>query len=232
MKPAHNPVQRPALIHWMPVPSGGESALHTLYIAQSDEPVCSHLMSPIITISVGHDGLEFHAHDEILRTLPALAEAVGRQPDRGWTTTITLPDDDPTVVAALLEFLYTGTYTYATSASPAIPHGELDEGCFHIGVYFAAAKYGCAELAATAAGNMRAIATELDGVGALRLWRAAYPAGLRLISNTRDVAMYRRGEGLVSWVKGLFREEEREMEETMLECPMLACDLLRIGMGN
>lgn len=189
-------------------------------------------MSPIVTFSVGHDGLEFHAHEEILRKLPVLAEVVGHQPDRGWTNSITLPDDDPTVVAALLEFLYTDTYTYATLASPAIPHGEFDEGRFHIGVYFAAAKYGCAELAATAAGNMRAVATELDGVGALRLWRAAYPAGLRLMSSTRDVAMYRRGEGLVLWVKGLFREAEREMEETMVECPMLACDLLRISMGN
>lgn len=185
-----------------------------------------------MTFTVGHDGLEFQAHEETLRKLPVLAAAVGHQPDYGWTNTITLPDDDPTIVAALLEFLHTGTYTYVSSNGPAIPHAEFDEGRYHIGVYFVAAKYGCAALATTAAGNMRAVATELDGVGALRLWRAAYPAGLRLRPGSGDVAMYRQGEGLVMWVKGLFREADREMEETMVECPMLACDLLRIAMGN
>lgn len=189
-------------------------------------------MSPMVTFSVGHDGIEFHAHEDILRKLPILATAVLSQPERGWSHTITLPDDDPTAVSALLEFLYTGTYTYATSTGPATPHGELDEGRYHIDVYVVATKYGCAALAEAAAGNVRAVATELDGVGALRLWRAAYPAGLRLLDGSEDLAMYRRGEGLVLWVKGLFREAEREMEETVVECPMLACDLLRIGMGN
>lgn len=212
--------------------SGNPPAPPTSQTGRANEPVCSDLTSPIVIFSVGHDGLEFHAHEASLRKLPALAAAVGDQPDYGWTNTITLPDDDPTLVAALLEFLHVGTYMYVTSNGPAIPHGQFDEGRFHIGVYLVAAKYRFAALAKIASGNMRAVATELDGVGALRLWRAAYLAGLRLVAGSGDVPMYGQGQGLVMWVQGLFREAEMEMEQTMVECPMLACDLLRIGMGN
>lgn len=189
-------------------------------------------MSPIITFSVGHDGIEFHAHEDTVLKLPDFATAVGSPDDQEWSNTITLPHDDPTAVSALLEYLYTGNYTYASSTSPATPYGELDEGCYHIGVYVVAAKYRCSVLADIAARNVRAVATELDGVAGLRLWRVAYPAGLRLLEASEDLPMYGRGEGLVSWVKGLFKEAGREMEETVAQCPMLACDLLRISMGN
>lgn len=195
-------------------------------------------MSPIVTLSAGPEKVQFHAHEDTLCQLSFFRAALQGQFKEASEKAIAMPEDDPSKVSALVEFLYTGNYTYTYDPSsvhvPAwscIPVGDLDEGLYHVGVYVVASKYDCSGLSKMAVENFLAVANELDNINTLRLWKAAYSVGLQLSRRKQDFKMYRSGEGLVAWVKGLFREDCEEMEETMSACPKLACDLLRIASG-
>lgn len=147
-----------------------------------------------------------------------------------------MPDDDPSQITAMIEFLYTGKYTYAynpTKAQPQkgsdAPVADLAEGLYHLGVHVVASKYGASALSEMAVANFRSVANELDGINTLQLWKAAYAEDLRLPRSTAEFAQDCRGEGLVPWVTGLFEQHCEELEETISECPQLATDLLRLA---
>lgn len=147
-----------------------------------------------------------------------------------------MPDDDPSKITAMIEFLYTGNYTYAyepTSANPQeesdTPVADLAEGLYHLGVHVVAAKYDAPKLSEMAVANFKSVANELDGINTLQLWKAAYAYDLRLPLSSAEFAADCRGEGLVSWVTGLFEQHCEELEETISECPQLATDLLRLA---
>lgn len=196
-------------------------------------------MSPIVTLYVGQERVEFHTYEDTLCQLPffqaALQEGHYREPSG---RTLEMPEDDPTKVSALIEFMYTGNYTYTYDAGSAqllsgsnTPIGDLTEGLFHVGVYVVASKYNCQRLAEIAVKNFEAVLNELDDIKTLRLWKAAYSEGLKLLGRIKDFEQYRSGEGLVAWVRGLFDDHREEMDKTMSEHPTLACDLLRIATG-
>lgn len=196
-------------------------------------------MSPIVTLSVGQDSVQFHVHEDTLCSLPFFQAALHGHFKEATDKIISMPEDDPSKICALVEFLYTGNYTYIYDPlivhvpdKSAIPAGDLEEGLYHVGVYVIASKYDCPALSEMAIKNFRVVATELSSVGTLRLWKAAYEAGLQLSLAEADFFQYRGGEGLVAWAKGLFREEKQEMEDTMEALPKLACDLLRTIMGE
>lgn len=199
----------------------------------------SHLMSPIATLCVGQERVQFHAHEDTLCKLPFFKAALQGLFKEASEKAISMPEDDPSHVSALIEFLYTGNYTYTYDPTSitlpdgsTTPVGDLTEGLYHVGVYLVASKYDCTVLSEMAVKNVEAVAIELDNINALRLWKAAYAEGLRLSRCRQDFKHYSSGEGLVAWVKGLFREYEEEMDETFGECPQLATDLLRIATGD
>lgn len=195
-------------------------------------------MNPIITLAVGDEGVKYHVHEDTLCKLPFFQAALQGQFKEASEKAIAMPEDDPSSVAALIEFLYTGNYTYSYDPTKVqipegstIPAGDLTEGLYHIGVYTVASKYDCKELSNMAVKNFSVVAVGLDNEGAFRLWKVAYSDGLRLSQCKESFAKYDSGAGLISWAKSLFTKYGEEMEGTFDEFPQLAGDLLRVAIG-
>lgn len=196
-------------------------------------------MSPIATLYVGQERVKFYVYQDTLCKLPFFQAALRGNFREASEQVITMPEDDPSRVSALIEFLYTRNYTYPYDPETTplrvgsiTPIGDLTQGLFHVGVHVIASKYDCPPLVAIAMKNFTALATELASIDALRLWKAAYSEGLQIPGRRQDFVRYRSGRGLVSWVQGLFEENRQEMEKTMSEVPELSCDLLRIATGK
>lgn len=66
--------------------------------------------SPIVTLTVGREGRLFAAHEDVLRQSPFFDAACrGNFPDLQ-SRRISLPDEEPEVFSAILEYLYKGDY--------------------------------------------------------------------------------------------------------------------------
>lgn len=196
-------------------------------------------MSPIATLYVGQDRVKFHAYQDTLCKLPFFQAALRGNFKEASEQVITMPDDDPSRVSALIEFLYTGNYTYPydpettpLQVGSITPVGDLTEGLFHADIHVIASKYDCPLLVTIAMKNFTTVVTDLASIDALRLWKAAYSNGLQIPGRRQDFARYNSGGGLVSWVQGLFEENREEMEKAMSEFPELSCDLLRVATGK
>lgn len=197
----------------------------------------SHLMSPNITLCIGPNQVKLHANEDTLCQLPFFTAALRGNFKEATERVITMPEDNPCDVSALIEFISTGNYTcmYDPASSElckgsTAPVASLTEGLFHVDIHAIATKYDCPELAALAARNIQVVAAELDSLNALRVWQAAYSTGLRLPEGERNFEAYCDRRGLVGWVKCLFAEYPEEMREVMAECPTLGFDLFRISM--
>lgn len=193
-------------------------------------------MSPIVTLYVGQGRVEFHVHEDTLTKLPFFRAALQGQFREASKKAICMPDDDPSKITAMIEFLYTGNYTYAYDPTSVeqdegsdAPVSNLAEGLYHLGVYVVASKYDSANLSERAVANFKSVANELDSINSLRLWQAAYAEDLQLPRSREEFIENYRREGLVSWVTGLFEENGAELEETISACPQLAIDLLRLA---
>lgn len=193
-------------------------------------------MSPITTLYVGPERVQFHVHQDTLTKLPFFQAALLGQFIEASERAISMPDDDPSKITALIEFLYTGKYTYAyvpTRSQPQegsdAPVADLAEGLYHLGVYVVASKYDAPGLSGMAVDNFKSVAHELDGINALRLWKAAYMEDLTLPRSRQELAGNCRGEGIVAWVSRLFEENGAELEEIISESPQLATALLRLA---
>ncbi|KAJ2903324.1 uncharacterized protein MKZ38_010075 [Zalerion maritima] len=69
--------------------------------------------SPIVTLTVGREGRLFAAHEDVLRQSPFFDQAVNNSLYNGQPQTnkrISLPDEEPEVFSAVLEYLYKGDY--------------------------------------------------------------------------------------------------------------------------
>lgn len=187
-------------------------------------------MNPTIPLIVGEDRVQFYVHKDTLCQLSFFQAALTGGFKEASEQVITLPEDNSSHVSALVEFLYTGnyTYTYCLGTTPhsdgsAAPVGDTTECMFHIGVYVVASKYDCQELAQIAARHIEYVENELDGIDVLRLWKVAYAADMRFSARTTGP---RSGSGLAGWVTKMFKEHREEMEQAFVEFPMLASDLL------
>lgn len=196
-------------------------------------------MHPVITLYVGPERVKFHAYEDTLCQISFFSAGLRGNFKEAAEKVISLPEDDPSHVSALIEYLCTGNYTcmYDPASAPLqegsnAPVGDIRQGLFHIGVHVIAAKYDCPVLDGMATKNFETVVTELDSINALRLWQAAYADDLRLPSRKRDMKLYCDGRGLVAWVKFLFAEHKGEMEKTMMESPALGCDLLQIAVSE
>lgn len=191
-------------------------------------------MSPTITLLIGPDSTVFHASQDLLCRLPFFRAALQGEFREAATRQITMPEDDASSMAALIEFLYTGSYTYAYHATSEaesdtdVPGADLAEGAFHIGVHATAAKYGSAALVEAALGAFVYVLGRLQGVEVLRLWRAAYTRELLIAT----VVEMQEAVGFKAGAKALVRElcvaHPVEMERVAVEVPGLVLDLLRL----
>lgn len=195
----------------------------------------SHLMSPIISLYTGQDRRELHAHEDTLCVLPFFRAALHGRFQESLIKSIEMPEDDPRMVSALIEYLYTGNYTYAYNLTTVDLQNEtgigirdLTEGQYHIGVSSIASKYDSQALADISVKNFEAILPNLDGLDKLRLWRIAYREG-------PDVRIWRKClerchscKDLVPWIHELFENQRDEIDQAIAESPELASDLLRL----
>lgn len=183
-------------------------------------------MSPVATLVVGPSNIEFRGYERTLCRLPFFAAALHGQFREASEKRITMPEDEPAIISALIEFLYTGryTYTYTSSASTDPPASDLVEGAFHIGVYATASKYDCKELLKASVGAFTRVLKDLNGVELVRLWKTAYANGLSL-EDVKDVAEVK--SGMVPLLREVYKNHKEEMEKTVEEFPALASDFLR-----
>lgn len=190
----------------------------------------------MISLCVGQDQVEFHAHEDTLCKLRFFQAAVQGSFRESLTKSIDMPDDTPNAVSALIEFLYTGNYTYPYDSSITSLHrvlrtpiASLIEGQFHVAVSTIALKYGCQGLAESAVRNFEAVLPQLNSLDQLLLWKTAYAEGPTWRHSFED-CYSEKPAGL--WMKGLYPEHRLEMEQTIAEVPELASDLMRLAIAG
>lgn len=66
--------------------------------------------SPIVTLTVGREGRLFAAHEDVLRQAPFFEAACRGLPIDAQGKRVSLPDEEPEVFSAVLEYLYKGDY--------------------------------------------------------------------------------------------------------------------------
>ncbi|QUC15781.1 uncharacterized protein UV8b_00022 [Ustilaginoidea virens] len=66
--------------------------------------------SAIVTLTVGREGRLFAAHEDVLRQSPFFDAACRRSVPDSQSKRISLPDEEPEVFSAVLEYLYKGDY--------------------------------------------------------------------------------------------------------------------------
>lgn len=188
-------------------------------------------MSPTVTLLIGPDNIQFNASQHILCRLSFFRAALEGQFREASEKKLTMPEDDPQNVSAVIEFLYTGNYTYqyrTDEKSAPSPAPDLTEGLYHVGVYATAHKYGCEMLEEAALRSFVYVLGHLKGVEVLRLWKGAYAENLCLGDVEGDGKLDEFKRGLPELLKELYTRERAEVEATAAEYPLLVSDLLRL----
>lgn len=77
---------------------------------QHPQPPSSAAPSPIVTLTVGREGRLFAAHEDVLRQAPFFEAACRGNYIDAQSRRIALPEEEPEVFSAVLEYLYKGDY--------------------------------------------------------------------------------------------------------------------------
>lgn len=194
-------------------------------------------MTPGVTLTVGPDKTKFYANEEALCRLPFFKAALQGAFREAVEKTIDMPEDDPIAVAAMVEFLYTGRYTYAYDSTDTAglgnePPGTFAEGMFQVAVCTTASKYGCLQLKDGAWKVFETVLQDASDIDRLRLWKAAYSDGWQLLGFDGKLHEGQTQEELRRWVGVLFEDHGAEMDAALLEDQKLARDLLRLATVN
>lgn len=187
----------------------------------------------MVALCVGPAGKTFFVPETTLRELPFFRAAFSGLFAEGGLRALTLLEDDPAAVSALLEFLTTGVYTYtfhADATSTLVPAAGHEEGGFHSAVYVVAQKYECAPLAATAMQNLCKVMKDVSGLEVVRVWIAAYESGVRVLETgvVGDGYIDRLDAKVLRTVKEMLDEDEGEIDRAVREVPDFGKDLLKI----
>lgn len=174
-------------------------------------------MSPVITLRIGRDMTEFHVYKVILCRLPFFRAVLQGGLNRASGEAIPMRDDRPDAIGALVEFLYTGTYTYpfdpyATPHAADIPVSDISGASFHIAIYAVACKYECAALVQGALKNFGNVLKRLRGLDVIEVWKVAYQEGLYLSQFEADDDLSSFVDRLPKLVGELYRTNRKEME--------------------
>jgi len=76
----------------------------------SKQSLASHAPAPIVTLTVGREGRLFAAHEDVLSQSPFFAVLCQGQYLEAQSKRIALPEEEPEVFSAVLEYLYKGGY--------------------------------------------------------------------------------------------------------------------------
>lgn len=197
---------------------------------------CSQLTSPVITLYVGDAKTQYHAHEVTICQLQFFRAALQGQFKEASEKIINMPEDDPAAIAALIEWLSTGNYTYNGNklqkttmelrAAPEVPSEGLLEGLFHLEVCVVASKYDCATLLVAAKHGFYLSQGKLAGIDILRLWKAQDSSGLegfKLLYMDNSVSHLQDVRTLVIELFGQHREE---LSNTVKQFPDLILNML------
>jgi hypothetical protein len=66
--------------------------------------------SPIVTLTIGREGRLFAAHEDVLSQSPFFEAACSKDSSDAMNKRISLPDEEPEIFSAVLEYLYKGDY--------------------------------------------------------------------------------------------------------------------------
>lgn len=187
-------------------------------------------MSPTVILAAGPEAKEIHASHGILCQLPFFRAALEGEFREATENRIRMPDNELQSVAALVEFLYTGHYTYSfhtKETEPGIPAADVAEGSFHVFVYTTANKYGCQQLVDASLASFLNVLSQLKGIDVIRLWVIAYDQGLVLDAVAGGSSESPVLQGLGQLLKGLYKTDREEMDSTTVDHPTLIGDFLR-----
>lgn len=191
-------------------------------------------MSSLVTLVVGKDGIVFRTYEDLLCRLPFFRAALKGEFKEASEKTIRMPDDEPEIVSALIEYLYIGSYTYTydpektTISTDKTPVREFNEGSFHVRVYALAAKYDCQPLAEAARKGVAYVMGGLDSVEVMHLLIEMYEKEWVLADWEDNQDMQEVKKRLPRLLRKLYGEQRREMENHLSDCPALAVDLVRL----
>lgn len=199
-------------------------------------------MSPIIILNIGPDNTEFRVHEDILCQLPFFRTALEKGPKEAPEKTVAMPDDEPAIIAALVEFLSTGSYTYTFEPQQTfepqetielvdtvdVPVGDVTQGSFHVAVSAVASKYDCEKLAHGSLRNFAFVLGQLKGLDVIRLWKAAYMKRVYISQFETNDELQGFLKGLPELVGKAYRTHREETDGILSESPALANDLLRL----
>lgn len=173
--------------------------------------------------------ITLHAREDMLCRLPFFVAALHGGFKEAAEKAISMPEDYPDVISALLEYLSTDTYTYAYQSETINKEAEL---FFHLDLYAAAKKYGAENLMHEATENfvevLKAV-RDCSGASRLRLWRHAYDAGLRATNNWNtgnQVHAFRKR--IVGQVGKVLAECKAEFDAAVREVEWFGLDIISI----
>lgn len=192
----------------------------------------SLLRSPTIKLDVGPSPTTFYVPAATLCLLPFFHAAINGGFKEAALCAISMPEDNVAAISALIEFLTTGTYSYAFRTDPKVVENlpcRADEALFHVGVGVVADKYDCQNLATAAKRNFREVAKEIVGPDILRVWVAAYGAGMKAQGNWGVNDMGAADEKVVKQIKGMLESDDKEVDRAVREIPELGMDLLKMA---
>lgn len=180
-------------------------------------------MSAVIVLHVGPTPVTFQASEAILCRLPFFRAALRGEFREATDKIVALPDDDPVLVASLLEFLYLGSYTYIADTAK-----DSTEASFHVALHAMAGKYGCEELQALESRNVADVLHGLDRLEVVRVVKEMYEGGwvAKEWSVKKEfVAVKVRIPRIIGQ---LYVGGGEELDILWAECPGLAADLMRL----
>lgn len=193
-------------------------------------------MSPIVILRIGPDNTQFRAYEDILCQLSFFRAALQGGFKEATEKTITMPEDEPATIAALIEFLSTSSYTYTyesqqiddVAETAEIPVSDVTQGTFHVAVYAMASKYGCEKLVDGSLRNFTDVLKELKGDDVISLLKVASRQGLYLSKLETNSDLQTFVKGLPQLVAEAYATHREEMESMVSDYPVLASDLLRL----
>ncbi|KAI5786951.1 hypothetical protein DFH27DRAFT_223754 [Peziza echinospora] len=181
------------------------------------------LQSPVVSLIVGTPGIVFSVREDAICKLPFFHAALHGGFCEAASKTIRMPEDDPPIIAALMEYLLTGRYTYAYDNPEPLPTGDVKQALFHLNLYAAAKKYDCGALVKAAVEIFSGILEKLDGPAMLVLLKAAYVGGMS-ISELFPAGI----KNLKKQMVGVYKSQPEVMTELIDEFPDLVGDLFRL----
>lgn len=199
---------------------------------------------------------ELHAHESILCQLPFFRKALQGNPKGASAKIVRMPEDDPEIVGALVEYLYKGDYNSSDSRAAILKakstslksesnvqrtplEAKVWRKWFHARVYVLGEKYGYRDLCYLAKRKIHGLRIILDKSTAglfveylMMIYEIAGPqSGLRIRWSAESTVLLRwDSRECARWVGSVWHDinEGKQIQEAFARCPELAVDMLRL----